>query len=45
MMIWCGYIPYTKEEKAKAILFNGVDPDAFVPAFNIDGTQYYKRIK
>lgn len=45
MMMWCGYKPYTKEEKAKAILFEGISADAFVPVFVFDGKQYYKRIK
>lgn len=44
MMILCGFKPYTKEEKAKAILFDGVSPDAFVTAFELNEKVYYKKV-
>ena len=39
------YKPYTKQEKAKAILFDGVSADSFVLANVFDGVEYYKKIK
>lgn len=47
MKTWviCDKNTYTKEERAKAILIDRVDPDAFVPVFVFDGKQYYRRVK
>lgn len=43
--IWCNYTPYTKEEKAREILFKGANSADFVEAFVWDGVQYFKKIK
>lgn len=43
--IWLNYTPYTKEEKAKEILFKGANPKNFVFAFTFDGKDYFKKIK
>lgn len=45
MMILCNYTPYTEKERAKAILFNNIPLDAFIPVFVFNGIQYYKRVK
>ena len=43
--IWCNYTPYTKEERARAILFEGASAEEFAPVFVWDGVQYFKKIK
>ena len=43
--IWCNYNAVSQEERAKAILFGGANPQEFVPMFIWEGKQYYKRIR
>lgn len=47
MRTWviCGKNTYTREEKAREILFGTAKPKDFVPAFVFDGIQYFKKIK
>lgn len=43
--IYCNFTPYTEKERAKAILFNNADINAFKLAFIFDGVKYFKKIK
>jgi hypothetical protein len=46
MKTWivCGKDIYTREEKAKEILFKNANIEDFVKAFEFDGKEYFKKI-
>jgi hypothetical protein len=46
MKTWiiCGKDIYTREDKAKAILFGKAKPKNFVKVFEFDGKEYFKKI-
>ena len=47
MKTWviCGRNIYSRQEKAREILFNKVSPKEFVLAFEFDGKEYYRKVK
>ena len=47
MKTWviCDKNTYTRKEKARMILFGKAKPKDFVPAFEFEGIQYFKKIK
>ena len=44
MLIICGKV-YTKKERAKEILFKNENIDNFVKSFELDGVEYFKKVK